>query len=103
MGITIASFFSGTPLYRFQKPRGSPLTRMCQVLVASFRKWNVEVPHDSSLLYELPDKNSAIKGSRKLEHSDELKCLDKAAVVSNLEVKSGDLSNPKCKSCALRP
>ncbi|KAF8398843.1 hypothetical protein HHK36_014706 [Tetracentron sinense] len=94
MGIAIASFFSGTPLYRFQKPGGSPLTRMCQVLVASFRKWNVEVPRDSSLLYELPDKTSAIEGSRKLEHSDELKCLDKAAVVSDLEVKNGNLSDP---------
>ncbi|KAG0499511.1 hypothetical protein HPP92_004202 [Vanilla planifolia] len=51
---------------------GSPITRVCQVVVASFRKWNVEVPPDSSLLYELPDKTSAIEGSRKLEHSDEL-------------------------------
>ncbi|RVW74301.1 Protein NRT1/ PTR family 8.3 [Vitis vinifera] len=73
MGIAIASFFSGTPLYRFQKPGGSPITRMCQVLVASFRKWKLEVPKDSNLLYETPDKNSAIEGSRKLEHSNELK------------------------------
>ncbi|XP_043695857.1 protein NRT1/ PTR FAMILY 8.3-like isoform X2 [Telopea speciosissima] len=94
MGLAIISFFSGTPLYRFQKPGGSPLTRMCQVLVASIRKWNLEVPQDNSLLYEVPDKTSAIKGSRKLEHSDELKCLDKAAVVSDLDVKQGDFSNP---------
>ncbi|KAI3982677.1 hypothetical protein MKX01_031551 [Papaver californicum] len=92
MALAIGSFFSGTPLYRFQKPGGSPLTRMCQVLVATFRKWNVEVPHDTSLLYELQE-GSAIKGSRKLEHSDELKCLDKAAVASNTEIKSGDYSN----------
>ncbi|PQP95403.1 hypothetical protein Pyn_27264 [Prunus yedoensis var. nudiflora] len=75
MGIAIVSFFSGTPLYRFQKPGGSPVTRMCQVLVASFRKWNLDVPRDSSLLYETQDKGSAIKGSRKLEHSDELKFI----------------------------
>ncbi|XP_019186891.1 PREDICTED: protein NRT1/ PTR FAMILY 8.4-like [Ipomoea nil] len=31
MAIAIASFFSGTPLYRFQKPGGSPLTRICSV------------------------------------------------------------------------
>lgn len=94
MGIAIASFFSGTPLYRFQKPGGSPITRMCQVLVASFRKWKLEVPKDSNLLYETPDKNSAIEGSRKLEHSNELKCLDKAAVISDAEFKSGDFFNP---------
>ncbi|XVE74588.1 hypothetical protein DITRI_Ditri12bG0029400 [Diplodiscus trichospermus] len=94
MGLAIVSFFSGTPLYRFQKPGGSPITRMCQVLVASFRKWNLKVPEDSSLLYETGDKHSAIQGSRKLEHSDELKCLDKAAIVSDAEIKSGDFSNP---------
>ncbi|KAM7463346.1 hypothetical protein LguiA_031467 [Lonicera macranthoides] len=90
MGIAIASFFSGTPIYRFQKPGGSPITRMCQVLVASCRKWNLPVPLDSSLLYETPDKISAIEGSRKIGHTDELKCLDKAAIVSEVESKNGD-------------
>ncbi|XP_059649771.1 protein NRT1/ PTR FAMILY 8.3-like isoform X2 [Cornus florida] len=94
MGIAILSFFSGTGLYRFQKPGGSPITRMCQVLVASFRKWTLEVPNDSTLLYETPDKVSAIEGSRKLEHTDELTCLDKAAIVSVTETKTGDFSNP---------
>jgi len=73
MGIAIASFFSGTPLYRFQRPGGSPMTRMCQVVVASLRKWNLEVPEDDDLLYETPDEHSAIEGSRKLQHTDELK------------------------------
>ncbi|KAL4638094.1 hypothetical protein ACB092_03G125400 [Castanea dentata] len=94
MGIAIASFFSGTPLYRFQRPGGSPLTRMCQVLVASFHKRDVVVPEDYALLYETKDKNSAIEGSRKLEHTNELKCLDRAAVVSDGESKSEELSNP---------
>ncbi|XP_021685974.1 protein NRT1/ PTR FAMILY 8.3 isoform X2 [Hevea brasiliensis] len=94
MGIAIASFFSGTTLYRFQKPGGSPITRMCQVLVASFRKRNLEVPSDSSLLYETQEGSSAIEGSRKLEHSNGLKCLDKAAVISDTDAKSGDFSNP---------
>ncbi|KAJ0494649.1 putative proton-dependent oligopeptide transporter family, PTR2 family proton/oligopeptide symporter [Helianthus annuus] len=90
MGVAIISFFLGTPLYRFQKPGGSPITRMCQVLVASFRKWNLPLPIDASLLYETPDKLSAIKGSRKLLHTDELKFLDKAAVPSPTENSSGD-------------
>ncbi|KAF7827557.1 protein NRT1/ PTR FAMILY 8.3-like [Senna tora] len=94
MGLSILFFFLGTPLYRFQKPGGSPITRMCQVVVASFRKRNLEAPVDSSLLYETPDKSSAIEGSRKLEHSDELTYLDKAAVVSDVESKRGDYSDP---------
>ncbi|XP_028060755.1 protein NRT1/ PTR FAMILY 8.3-like, partial [Camellia sinensis] len=94
MGIAIVSFFSGTPLYRFQNPGESPLTRLCQVLVASFRKWNLEVPTDSILLYETPDKTSVIEGSRKLDHTNDLKCLDKAAVITDIENKNGDFSNP---------
>jgi peptide/histidine transporter 3/4 len=73
MGLAIISFFSGTKLYRFQKPGGSPITRVCQVVAATIRKWNVHVPEDSSLLYELPDGVSAIKGSRQLEHTDEMR------------------------------
>ncbi|XP_012467161.1 protein NRT1/ PTR FAMILY 8.3 [Gossypium raimondii] len=94
MGLAIGSFFSGTALYRFQRPGGSPLTRMCQVLVAAFHKRSLKVPEDSTLLYETGDKHSAIEGSRKLEHSEELKCLDKAAIVTDVETKSGGFSNP---------
>ncbi|KAL5554175.1 hypothetical protein UlMin_041576 [Ulmus minor] len=91
MGIAIVGFVSGTRLYRFQRPEKSPFTKLCQVLVASCLKWNVEVPEDSSLLYE-PDKSSAIEESRKLEHTDQLKCLDKAAVISDAEISGGDFN-----------
>ncbi|XP_051148514.1 protein NRT1/ PTR FAMILY 8.3 [Andrographis paniculata] len=100
MGIAIVSFFAGTPLYRFQKPGGSPLTRMCQVLVATCRKRSFPVPDDSSLLYETPDKSSAIEGSRKLLHTDELQCLDKAAIVGEEETRTGDYSD-RWKLCTV--
>ncbi|VAH72038.1 unnamed protein product [Triticum turgidum subsp. durum] len=38
MAIAVGSFFVGTPLYRHQRPGGSPLTRIAQVLVAATRK-----------------------------------------------------------------
>ncbi|KAF8662870.1 hypothetical protein HU200_055450 [Digitaria exilis] len=82
MAIAVVSFFIGTPLYRHQKPGGSPLTRIAQVLVASARKWSVAVPADKSQLHETVDKESGIEGSRKLEHTDQFMCLDKAAVVT---------------------
>ncbi|CAN7028430.1 hypothetical protein Bca4012_043326 [Brassica carinata] len=93
MGLAIVSFFFGTPLYRFQKPGGSPITRISQVVVASFRKSTLKVPEDAALLYETQDKNSAIAGSRKIEHTDDCRYLDKAAVISDEESKSGDFSN----------
>ncbi|XP_030447506.1 protein NRT1/ PTR FAMILY 8.1-like [Syzygium oleosum] len=80
MAIAVCTFFSGTRLYRNQKPGGSPLTRLCQVVVASFRKYRVEVPADKSLLYETADAESVIKGSRKLDHTQDLSFFDKAAV-----------------------
>ncbi|KAL6203362.1 hypothetical protein ACLB2K_027062 [Fragaria x ananassa] len=81
MAIAVVSFFSGTRLYRNQKPGGSPLTRIIQVLVASVRKYKVKVPEDKSILYETTDAESAIKGSRKLDHTNEFSFFDKAAVV----------------------
>ncbi|KAJ0979606.1 hypothetical protein J5N97_015080 [Dioscorea zingiberensis] len=82
MAIAVGSFFFGTKLYRHQKPGGSPLTRIAQVIVAAIRKSGVEMPADKSLLYEITDKESAIEGSRKLDHTEEFRCFDKAAVVA---------------------
>ncbi|KAH1115127.1 hypothetical protein J1N35_008505 [Gossypium stocksii] len=87
MAIAVVFFFSGTRLYRNQKPGGSPLTRLCQVVVASFRKCHVAVPADKSLLYETTDAESNIKGSRKVEHTEDLSFFDKAAV----EIESDDI------------
>ncbi|KAL3518095.1 hypothetical protein ACH5RR_020684 [Cinchona calisaya] len=89
MAIAVVSFFSGSRLYRNQKPGGSPLTRICQVLVASFRKYKVAVPEDKSLLNESKDTESAIKGSRKLEHTSDLAFFDKAAVEGESDNKEG--------------
>ncbi|KAK7385502.1 hypothetical protein VNO78_31224 [Psophocarpus tetragonolobus] len=84
MAIAVVSFFSGTRLYRNQQPGGSPLTRMCQVIVASIRKYDVEVHNDKSALYEIEqDSESTIQGSRKLDHSNGLRFFDKAAVLKD--------------------
>ncbi|XP_072985008.1 protein NRT1/ PTR FAMILY 8.1-like [Typha latifolia] len=80
MAIAVVSFFLGTPLYRHQKPGGSPITRIAQVIVASLRKYRVKIPTDKSQLYEITDKESATDGSRKLEHTEQLEFLDKAAI-----------------------
>ncbi|KAA0044151.1 hypothetical protein IC582_009592 [Cucumis melo] len=81
MAIAVVFFFSGSSLYRLQKPAGSPLTRILQVIVAACRKHRVQVPEDKSLLHETADDiESKIEGSRKLEHTNNFKFLDKACV-----------------------
>ncbi|KAH7683774.1 Proton-dependent oligopeptide transporter family protein [Dioscorea alata] len=94
MALAILSFFSGTTVYRFQKPGGSPFTRNFQVIVASIRKWHIAIPHDSSLLFELPNATVGLNGIRKLEHSSTYKFLDKAATISNLDVKFESSPDP---------
>lgn len=73
MAVAVVSFFAGNQLYRYQRPGGSPLTRICQVLVASFRKFRIQVPADKFLLYETADAESAVIGSRKLDHTKQLR------------------------------
>ncbi|XP_077227058.1 major facilitator superfamily protein isoform X2 [Tasmannia lanceolata] len=81
MGISNVVFFAGTPLYRHKLPGGSPLTRVAQVLVAAVRKRNVSFSSSELVgLYELPGKKCAIKGSGKIAHTDDFRCLDKAAL-----------------------
>lgn len=88
MAMAVVMFFSGSRLYRLQRPGGSPLTRIAQVVVASVRKSGVEVP-DKSHLHETEDQESNIAGSRKLEHTEKLRFFDKAAVVSDKDYLKG--------------
>ncbi|CAA2956321.1 NRT1 PTR FAMILY -like [Olea europaea subsp. europaea] len=89
MVVAVVFFFLGSHLYRLQKPGGSPLTRNFQVLVASMRKHSVKVPADKSLLYETPDMESNIPGSRKLEHTETFRFFDKAAVETETDNVKG--------------
>ncbi|XP_076946701.1 protein NRT1/ PTR FAMILY 8.2-like [Bidens hawaiensis] len=98
MGIAIVSFFSGTKLYRNQMPGGSPLTRLCQVAVAAFKKRKIEVPSDTSLLYETSDDSFSISGTRKINHTLDFVFFDKAAVVTPLDQKNGSIDPWKLSS-----
>ncbi|XP_049375235.1 protein NRT1/ PTR FAMILY 8.1-like [Solanum verrucosum] len=81
-----------TKLYRNQKPGGSPLTRIFQVVVASFRKIKVKVPRDTSVLFETNDEESVVQGSRKLDHTQQLSFFDKAAVETQSDKIKGSIN-----------
>ncbi|GAQ80562.1 peptide transporter [Klebsormidium nitens] len=81
MGVAIVSFFVATPWYRKLPPGGSPLTRVAQVLTATAANWRLKTPADPDELYEVEGPASAIRGSRKIKHTNELTFLDKAAIV----------------------
>uniref|UniRef100_A0A0E0E645 Major facilitator superfamily (MFS) profile domain-containing protein n=1 Tax=Oryza meridionalis TaxID=40149 RepID=A0A0E0E645_9ORYZ len=62
LAVGLSCLVAASRAYRFQTTRGSPLTRVCQVVVAAVCKFNVAPPDDVSLLYELPDDASSMKG-----------------------------------------
>ncbi|PPR95187.1 hypothetical protein GOBAR_AA25483 [Gossypium barbadense] len=62
-GYCSCELLSGTKLYRNQRPGGSPLTRIFQVMVASVGKARVEVPNDKSLLQFEEAENSIIRSN----------------------------------------
>ncbi|KAL3828145.1 hypothetical protein ACJIZ3_016947 [Penstemon smallii] len=71
----------GSPGYRYIKPCGNPIPRVTQVFVAAAKKWKANLK-EGQPLYEIEGTESAIKGSRKIVHTDEFVCLDKAAIIT---------------------
>ncbi|KAK9154619.1 hypothetical protein Sjap_002099 [Stephania japonica] len=86
-------FLIGTKWYRHYKPCGNPITRIAQVFVAAGKKRKVSVPTDGDELYELEGSESAIKGSRKIYHSDNFRVLDKAATLTEKEMTDPSKQN----------
>ncbi|CAD6232330.1 unnamed protein product [Miscanthus lutarioriparius] len=91
MGASNALFFVGTPLYRHRLPGGSPLTRVAQVLVAAFRKRNAAFDSGDFVgLYEVAGAKSAIRGNAKIDHTDDFRWLDKAALQMEGDLAGGE-------------
>lgn len=68
--IAFLAFLLGTPRYRYVKPCGNPVVRVAQVFSAVVRKWKV-APAKAEELFEVEGSQSAIKGSRKIRHTDD--------------------------------
>ncbi|CAN0891132.1 Protein NRT1/ PTR FAMILY 7.1, partial [Linum grandiflorum] len=78
--LALVLYLAGMPFYRYIKPCGNPLPRVAQVFVAAVRKRKAPSVNPE-LLYEVEGTASAIKGSRKIKHSNEFESLDKAATI----------------------
>lgn len=50
MIVAVAVLLCGTPLYRFKKPRGSPLTVVWRVVFLAWKRRGLSVPSHPSLL-----------------------------------------------------
>lgn len=71
-------FVSGTKKYRFKKLVGSPLTQIATVIVAAWRKRRMDLPTDSSFLFDIDDFGDERHGKtkkQKLPHSKQLRLV----------------------------
>lgn len=67
-------FLGGTTRYRYFKPRGNPLARFFQVIVAAAKNWKVEMPAGEVYdLYEGNGNEKSIVRDRKMLHTDGFK------------------------------
>ncbi|WVZ55402.1 hypothetical protein U9M48_006064 [Paspalum notatum var. saurae] len=79
--VSIAIFLVGTKLYRHKVPLGSPFTSMGKVLAAALWKWSVPVPADAKELHELDLEEYARKRKFRMDSTNAMRFLNKAAVV----------------------
>lgn len=82
--IGIVVFLSGTKRYRFKKLAGSPLTQIAAVYGAAWKNRRLEVPSDTTLLFDIEDitgqGKEKIGNKQRLPHSKQFRFLDKAAI-----------------------
>lgn len=68
--LAFVGYLLGSPGYIYVKPCGNPIPRVTQVFVATIKKLKVKAV-DEDALYEVEGSESAIKGSRKILHTQE--------------------------------
>ncbi|KAL6631360.1 hypothetical protein ACP70R_028210 [Stipagrostis hirtigluma subsp. patula] len=97
MGVSVAAFVAGYPMYRRLDPPGSPFTRLAQVVVAAVRKRHVPAADvHAGRLYENDELDAPISMYGKLVHTDQLRFFDHAAVVTDGDlVEKTDASSGK--------
>ncbi|KAG6430965.1 hypothetical protein SASPL_109039 [Salvia splendens] len=87
MAISLIAFLLGSSMYKKIKPGGSPYVRVVQVITAAIKKRRVPVPAPTTL-YENRHLDAPISTDGRLLHSNQLKWLDRAAVVVGSESES---------------
>ncbi|KGN61036.1 hypothetical protein Csa_021307 [Cucumis sativus] len=74
-------FAIGKPFYRIQVPGQSPLLRVIQVIVVAIKNRRLRLPDTPNELYEISDKLHMDSNHYKIVHTNQLRFLDKAAIV----------------------
>ncbi|XP_019189148.1 PREDICTED: protein NRT1/ PTR FAMILY 7.3-like [Ipomoea nil] len=82
--VSLTLVIAGEYRYRHIRPFNNPVSRFCQVIVASLRKLKLQVPLHGEGLYEVHGR--AEKYYRRISHTDGFEFLDRAAIKVSSEV-----------------
>ncbi|CAN0908214.1 Protein NRT1/ PTR FAMILY 7.3 [Linum grandiflorum] len=83
----LALFLAGSSRYRHFKPTGNPLSRFCQVIVASIKKCSHQLSSNGDDLYDVDsNKDCSGNGSRKILHTHGFNFLDRAAYITSRDI-----------------
>ncbi|KAA0039353.1 protein NRT1/ PTR FAMILY 4.4 [Cucumis melo var. makuwa] len=98
MLLALISLLSGTSFYRNNPPRGSIFTPIAQVLVAAYRKRNLQTCASNSEMV----LNGTQNGIVKLIHTDKFRFLDKACIRSEEERLGSIREESPWKLCTVK-
>ncbi|KAI3457352.1 hypothetical protein Pfo_014015 [Paulownia fortunei] len=90
MIIAVGILLCGTPLYRFRRPQGSPLTVIWRVLYLAWKKRSLSYPPQPTMLNEYYNA--------KVPHTEKLRCLEKAAILDDNAMANENKSNTRIVS-----
>ncbi|KAI5074259.1 hypothetical protein GOP47_0010220 [Adiantum capillus-veneris] len=77
-------FAIAAPFYRYSPVLGSPLTQVARVLVVALRNSRTTL-NDHCVLYEGDEIDLVKQGKVKMLHTNQFRCLDKAAIIPKKE------------------
>ncbi|KAH6837435.1 Major facilitator superfamily protein [Perilla frutescens var. hirtella] len=80
MFISCAFFFVGTRIYVIILPQGSPITNVVRTLVVAFKKRKLQLPQNPC--NSLFNYHSPVSINSKLAYTDQLRWLNKAAIIT---------------------
>ncbi|KAH1249053.1 Protein NRT1/ PTR FAMILY 6.3 [Glycine max] len=97
MLVALLVLLSSTRRYRYKRLVGSPLTQIAMVFVAAWRKRHLELPSDSSLLFNLDDvaDESLRKNKQMLPHSKQFRINQFQTLLKNSFLDKAAIKDPK--------
>ncbi|XP_039683893.1 protein NRT1/ PTR FAMILY 2.8 [Medicago truncatula] len=104
--VSLTIFLLGQCTYIKLKPKGSVLSDLVKVIVASIRKHHIDIKKDSEISFydpQLSSNESEDSRNVKLAHTNRFRYLDKAAVITNQnEIDSNGNSIDNWRLCSLQ-